>query len=571
MKRESLLAVLACTIAASATLALAAGPAKPTHGPAWKRHTIDDSSRGADGTRILDVNGDGLPDIATGWEEGGVVRVYLHPGHDKVRGKWQAVTVGKVPSIEDAVFADLDGDGRADVISAAEGGAKRISIHWAPKDRAAYTDAAKWTTTALPASLGQQWMFCVPVQLDGKHGLDFIAGSKGRGASIGWFQAPSNPRDAKAWKYHKLRDAGWIMSIIAADMNADGRADILFSDRKGTNRGVHWLANPGPGDVQAKPWTVHTVGATDRECLFLDHADLDGDGRRDIVVTAKPKDLIFFRAKDTRSETWESSIIALPAGAGRSKAVAVGDIDLDSRADLVFSCESAKPPLSGVMWLSPTGPATAGKWTAHDVSGPAGVKFDLVVLKDLDNDGDLDILTCEERQNLGVFWYENRTGVTFQGYRFTYPDWWDDVEVRIPDTVENDAAFENYIVKQYGSDVGNESNWASVLKSYVRYWQEQKDCKEFPVYIGHCYAAGGKHRDALEVFASLHDLAHTQEGHQDWYHCYLAYEAAKECMKLNDKPNARKWALKASKFTGHKDKAIDYYARNAPELLKADR
>ena len=37
----------------------------------WKRHTIDKSSIGADGIRMLDVNGDGLHDIATGWEEGG--------------------------------------------------------------------------------------------------------------------------------------------------------------------------------------------------------------------------------------------------------------------------------------------------------------------------------------------------------------------------------------------------------------------------------------------------------------------------------------------------------------------
>ena len=39
-------------------------------GEPWNRHTIDNSSRGADGIRLLDVNADGLLDIATGWEEG---------------------------------------------------------------------------------------------------------------------------------------------------------------------------------------------------------------------------------------------------------------------------------------------------------------------------------------------------------------------------------------------------------------------------------------------------------------------------------------------------------------------
>ena len=70
----------------------------------WPRHTIDDSSRGADGVRIADVNGDGRTDLVTGWEEGGVIRVYLQPAKDEVRRKWPAVTVGKVRSPEDAVF-----------------------------------------------------------------------------------------------------------------------------------------------------------------------------------------------------------------------------------------------------------------------------------------------------------------------------------------------------------------------------------------------------------------------------------------------------------------------------------
>ena len=44
---------------------------------------------------------------------------------------------------------------------------------------------------------------------------------------------------------------------------------------------------------------------------------------------------------------------------------------------------------------------------AHEISGPRGVKFDLLQLLDVDGDGDLDVLTCEERHNLGVVWYEN--------------------------------------------------------------------------------------------------------------------------------------------------------------------
>ena len=54
----------------------------------WAYHVIDDTSRGADGVKLADVNGDGLMDIVTGWEEGGVTRVYLHPGPAKAKERW---------------------------------------------------------------------------------------------------------------------------------------------------------------------------------------------------------------------------------------------------------------------------------------------------------------------------------------------------------------------------------------------------------------------------------------------------------------------------------------------------
>ncbi|MHC4403382.1 MAG: FG-GAP repeat domain-containing protein [Planctomycetota bacterium] len=353
-----------------------------SRGAPWPRHTIDDSSRGADGVRLCDVNQDQRPDVVTGWEQGGLTRIYLHPGSEHVHGRWPAVTVGKTPSVEDAVFVDLDADGSTDVVSSCEGGTKAMFVHWAPKRADAYLLAGAWQTEPIPASRGRMmWMFCTPVDLDGRAGVDLVAAGN--------------------------------MSLRLADFDGDGDPDVLASDRKGPDRGCRWLENPGPGSAQVEPWPNHFIGGRDHEVMFLTIADLDGDRRDDVLCATRDDGLLFFRRRPA-GDGWQTHPIPMPDNVGTGKAVEVGDVDLDGKPDLVFSCENARGDRSGVTWLSRQRAPADAVWTAREISGPAGVKFDRLELLDLDADGDLDVLACEESQptdgpgqGLGVFWYEN--------------------------------------------------------------------------------------------------------------------------------------------------------------------
>ncbi len=374
----------------------------------WKRHTIDDSSRGADGVRLADVNADGRLDVTTGWEEGGVIRVYINPGPAAARKRWPAVTVGRVASPEDAVFVDLDGDGAHDVVSSAEGSERTIHVHWAPGEER-YLDAAAWKTEAFPATRQRQsWMFALPMQADGSGGVDLIVGSKGRGATVGWLQSPEEPRDLAAWKFRALREAGWIMSLQSHDMDGDGDGDVLVSDRRGPRAGVVWLENPGAANAAAgAAWTEHVVAVGVGEVMFLATGDLDADGRLDIVAAVRKGGLIYLRATGDPRAPWRRHTIDLPAGCGTEKAVAVCDVNLDGKNDLIFTCEDAAAGRSGVRWLSYSKSPIERRWQDHEISGAPGIKFDRLEVLDLDADGDLDVLSCEERDNLGVFWYEN--------------------------------------------------------------------------------------------------------------------------------------------------------------------
>ena len=376
----------------------------------WKRHVIDQSSRGADGVRLADVNRDGRPDLVTGWEEGGVIRVYLNPGPKQSQSPWPAVTVGQVKSPEDAVFVDLDGDGSHDVVSCCEGRVRSVFIHWGPKDRRQYLAADAWSTTPIPVVQGKQmWMYCLPMQIDGEHGVDLLVGSKGGGATVGWLRAPADPRQVGDWKFHSLYQAGWIMSLEALDVDHDGDQDVVVSDRKGARCGVLWLENPGPAAASAgKAWAEHRIGGDGLEVMFLAVADLDQDGHTDVVTTTRNKKLLFFRRQSVDPIRWQSYAIENPHGMTHGKAVAVADINQDGRLDLVHDTNTyGNRSAPGMVWMSYQKKVTEGRWIPHDISGSQGVKFDLIQVLDLDGDRDLDVITCEERDNLGVFWYEN--------------------------------------------------------------------------------------------------------------------------------------------------------------------
>lgn len=371
-------------------------------GEPWVRHTIDDSSRGADGIRTGYINRDGWADLCTGWEEGGVIRVYVNPGPEAVRERWPAVTVGRVASPEDAVFWDVDRDGALDVVSSCEGRTRTIFVHWGPGPGELLLDEDAWETGEIPVTAGaQSWMFSLPVLVAPQH-FELFAGAKGSAAQIVRIVRPERPRDLADWRMEPVYDAGWIMSLIRVDIDDDGDYDVLFSDRKGPTRGCKWLENTGTGP----DWSLHEIGGTDHEVMFLAVANLNGDGLWEVVSATRDAGLLVFRQRSTRGDDWSTESIPMPANTGTGKAVAVSDVDGDGRKDLVVSCENANDR-TGVFWLRQQD-SPGGGWIPREISGAAeGIKFDRIELIDLDADGDKDVITCEERDNLGVIWYEN--------------------------------------------------------------------------------------------------------------------------------------------------------------------
>jgi len=377
----------------------------PADGLTWTRHTIADGFDGADGVRLGDLNGDGRSDLVATWEESGVVTVHFNPGPGLATTRWPTVVVGRVNSPEDAIFFDVDGDGRLDVVSCCQGNTRTVYVHWAPVT-ADLADPDQWRTQAFPATVGgQQWMFAAAAQLDGFGGFELILGGKGDRARVGYLSCRTDPRNLANWTWTPLVEVAWCMSLIPADVDSDGDADIVYTDRQGTGRGGWWLENPLEGGGLPL-WQTHRIGTTDPEAMFMDLGDFDGDGAFDAFVATSQRSLVHWRPVGDVRLPWLAKTITWPETFGTGKAVRVADLDGDGSNELVFSCENAGNR-AGLGRLTSYSIGGVGVWRAAAISNSDGSKFDLIQLLDVDGDGDTDLITTEESAGLGVVWYEN--------------------------------------------------------------------------------------------------------------------------------------------------------------------
>lgn len=152
-------------------------------------------------------------------------------------------------------------------------------------------------------------------------------------------------------------------------------------------------------------------------------------------------------------------------------------------------------------------------------------------------------------------------------YKFVYPSWWEEVSICFPDSLDTEDKMVDYLLQVYGSDVGDSSNWKEVMKHWY-FFEKLKD--PFPVFLGHCYAAGGEWDQAIGLFEDLYKLI-PNDSLAEWHHCHLAYIIGQTYVKKGSKEEAIRWFGKASapKFMDSPDEVIRYYARKSEECIEA--
>lgn len=419
-------------------------PAFPELGPEWRMHPVDNPGdwlpNGLDGA---DVNGDGWEDYLTNYEFTGRLRVALHPSGAPSADPWPAIDAGRVPNAENAAFGDLDGDGWVDILVAHgvehTDALAGIRVLWGGP-------GPSWSDGGdIPSSLGLgHWLTVRAADLDGDGDLDVVAGGRASRtaggdrravdapglawAGIRWWENPgAGDRDLSRWPRHDIDPmtrSGHGFEF--GDVDGDGDPDIVNGnadwDTPDEEENVVWYENPGQHPEIEAPWPVQEVYRgpefVGKEQAVV--ADLDGDGRNDILIPTGAA-IYWFRQHGNGVVFDLVPIPKHPATRWPQRTLRAADLNGDGRPDLIGALihRNGRLPAdrAAVFWME----GTAEGWTTHvvkwgdDFLGLGrfnGEKWDQIIVRDVDGDGDPDLVAnCEEynrlRSIIAVVWFEN--------------------------------------------------------------------------------------------------------------------------------------------------------------------
>ena len=235
--------------------------------PGWGLEQIAAGRFGAGAmTVVRDVDGDGRLDVVTGASDTLDTRWYRN-GPDG----WEEHVLSADAYCHDLVFGDLDGDGRADAACVDE---HRGRVVWlaGPSD-----PTAPWTLREIDA--GENAMGAAIADVDGDGRPDVLAGRSWYRNDGSWTRRPFTSVHFDGYDY--FAD---YAKLSVLDLDGDGRLDVfatLYAESP-VGRAFAFLA---PADPLNDPWTEVALDPTPLFAVHSQvAASFDGSGRPQVMV-----------------------------------------------------------------------------------------------------------------------------------------------------------------------------------------------------------------------------------------------------------------------------------------------